>query len=51
MMIDLARLCGRSPLSLSEIAKHEVLQVSHLDQLASKLRKAGLISSRRDAHD
>ncbi|PZS08275.1 MAG: Rrf2 family transcriptional regulator [Chloroflexi bacterium] len=50
MMMDLARLYGRGPLPLSEIAKHEALPVSYLEQLASKLRKAGLISSRHGAH-
>ncbi len=45
MMMDLARHYGKGPESLAEIAKHEALPATYLEQLAAKLRKAGLVTS------
>jgi Rrf2 family transcriptional regulator, cysteine metabolism repressor len=50
MMMDLARHYGEGPESLAEVAKHESLPVTYLEQLAGKLRKAGLVTSRHGAH-
>lgn len=50
MMMDLARHFGHGPESLAEIGKHEALPVAYLEQLAAKLRKAGLVASYQGAH-
>ena len=50
MMMDLARHYGRGPAALSEIARREALPPTYLEQLAGRLRKAGLIASRQGAH-
>lgn len=50
MMMDLARHYGQGPQPLSEIAQHEALPVTYLEQLAGKLRKAGLVISHQGAH-
>jgi Rrf2 family protein len=50
MMVFLARHWGERPVSLSEIAQHELLSVEYLEQLAVALRKAGLIESHRGMH-
>jgi Rrf2 family protein len=50
MMMDLARLYGQGPHPLSEVARHEALPATYLEQLAGKLRKAGLIVSHQGAH-
>lgn len=50
MMMDLARHYGEGPLSLAEVARHEALPVSYLEQLVARLRKAGLVMSRQGAH-
>jgi len=50
MMMDLARHCGEGPQPLSEVARHEALPATYLEQLAGKLRKANLITSRHGAH-
>jgi Rrf2 family cysteine metabolism transcriptional repressor len=50
MMMDLARHYGQGPLSLSEVARHEAMSVTYLEQLAGKLRRAGLVTSRHGAH-
>ncbi len=49
MMMDLARHFGGGPESLAEIAKHEALPVTYLEQLAAKLRRAGLVTSYQGA--
>ncbi|EFC90163.1 MULTISPECIES: RrF2 family transcriptional regulator [Dethiosulfovibrio] len=49
-MIDLARGYGTGrPISISEVAKNQTLSESYLEQLFSKLRKSGLVSSVRGA--
>lgn len=50
MMMDLARHFGAGPQALSEIARHESLPATYLEQLVSKLRKGGLVASRQGAH-
>lgn len=50
MMMDLARQYGRGPQPLSEVAKHEALPATYLEQLVGKLRNAGLVTSRHGAH-
>jgi len=50
MMMDLARHFGRGPESLAEVARHEALPAPFLEQLAGKLRKAGLLTSHHGAH-
>jgi Rrf2 family protein len=49
MMMDLARHFGTGPESLAEIARHEALSATYLEQLAAKLRKAGLVTSYQGA--
>jgi Rrf2 family protein len=49
-MMDLSRHHGHGPLPLSEVARHEALPATYLEQLAGKLRRAGLIVSRQGAH-
>lgn len=50
MMMDLARHFGQGPLPLSEIARHEALPATYLEQLVGKLRKSGLVVSQQGAH-
>jgi len=50
LMMDLARRYGSGPQSLAEVARHEALPVSYLEQLAGKLRKANLVASHQGAH-
>jgi Rrf2 family transcriptional regulator, cysteine metabolism repressor len=50
MMAELARHYGDGPLPLSEIALHEGISAMYLEQLAGKLRKAGLVISHQGAH-
>jgi Rrf2 family cysteine metabolism transcriptional repressor len=50
MMMDLARNHGHGPLPLSEIARHEALSATYLEQLVGRLRKAGLLVSHHGAH-
>lgn len=50
MMMDLARQHGRGPQPLTEIARHESLPAAYLEQLAGKLRRAGLVVSTQGAH-
>lgn len=50
MMMDLARHYGGGPQPLSEVARHESLPATYLEQLAGKLRRAGLITSHHGAH-
>lgn len=48
--MDLARHFGEGPLPLSEVARREGLPGAYLEQLAGKLRKAGLVNSQQGAH-
>lgn len=47
MMMDLARSYGKGPQPLTAVAAHEALPAAYLEQLAAKLRRAGLIVSRQ----
>ena len=44
---DLARHCEGSPVTLSEIAERQQISLSYLEQIFSRLRKAGLVRSIR----
>lgn len=48
-MIDLASQGDEEAVSLSSIAKREKISESYLEQLASSLKKAGLVTSSRGA--
>lgn len=50
MMMDLARAYGKGPQPLAAVASHEALPAAYLEQLAAKLRRAGLIMSRQGTH-
>src|ERR1700734_3153922 len=51
VMVALARRAGEggavNPISLAEIAAHDGLPLAYLEHLVARLRKAGLIDSRR----
>ena len=49
VMVELARRGGDEPVPLAEIAEHEGLPLAYLEHLVARLRKAGLIESRRGA--
>jgi len=49
-MTELAKAYGRGPLSLADIAAAESISVGYLEQLATPLRRAGLIKGTRGAH-
>jgi Rrf2 family protein len=49
VMVDLARRGGVDPVPLAEIAEVEGLPLAYLEHLAARLRRAGLIESRRGA--
>jgi Rrf2 family protein len=50
VMAHLARSGGDSPISLGTIADSEGLPLAYLEHLVQRLRKAGLVESRRGAH-
>jgi len=50
VMVDLARRGGADPVPLAEIAEGEGLPLAYLEHLVARLRRAGLIESRRGAH-
>jgi len=50
VMVELARRGGDRPVALTEIAEHEGLPLAYLEHLVARLRRAGLIESRRGAH-
>lgn len=50
LMVELGRQPGDRPVSLSAVAEGENLPLSYLEHLVAKLRKAGLVESRRGAH-
>src|ERR1700730_389706 len=50
VMVDLARRGGAEPLALAEIAEAEGLPLAYLEHLVARLRRAGLVESRRGAH-
>ena len=47
VMVELARSAGAEPVPLAEIAAKDGLPLAYLEHLAARLRKAGLIDSRR----
>ncbi len=50
VMVELARRAGEEgddPVSLAEIAAHDGLPLAYLEHLVARLRKAGLVDSRR----
>jgi Rrf2 family cysteine metabolism transcriptional repressor len=49
VMVELARRDGERPVSLGEIADGDGLPLAYLEHLAARLRKAGLVESRRGA--
>jgi Rrf2 family transcriptional regulator, cysteine metabolism repressor len=50
VMAHLARRNGAHPISLGSIADSEGLPLAYLEHLVQRLRKAGLVESRRGAH-
>lgn len=46
-MFEIARDYNKGPLSIKEISRRQGMSVSYLEQLLNKLRRAGLIRSRR----
>ncbi|PZS27109.1 MAG: Rrf2 family transcriptional regulator [Pseudonocardiales bacterium] len=49
VMVELARRKDEQPVPLSEIADGDGLPLAYLEHLAARLRKAGLVQSRRGA--
>jgi Rrf2 family cysteine metabolism transcriptional repressor len=47
VMVELARRAGGEPIPLAEIAANDGLPLAYLEHLAARLRKAGLVDSRR----
>ncbi len=50
VMAHLAKHDGERPISLATIADAEGLPLAYLEHLVQRLRKAGLVESRRGAH-
>jgi Rrf2 family cysteine metabolism transcriptional repressor len=50
VMAHLAKHNGERPISLATIADSEGLPLAYLEHLVQRLRKAGLVDSRRGAH-
>src|ERR671915_2512885 len=50
VMAHLAKRNGEQPISLGSIADAEGLPLAYLEHLVQRLRKAGLVESRRGAH-
>src|SRR3954471_5474873 len=49
VLVELARRDGEAPISLAEIAEANGLPLAYLEHLVARLRKAGLVESRRGA--
>ena len=47
VMVELARRAGDEPIPLAEVAAKDGLPLAYLEHLVARLRKAGLVSSRR----
>lgn len=47
VMVQLAHRAGEEPVPLAEIAAHDGLPLAYLEHLVARLRKAGLVDSRR----
>jgi Rrf2 family protein len=50
VLVELARRGSEEPVPLTEIADYEGLPLAYLEHLVARLRRAGLIDSRRGAH-
>ena len=50
MMTEFAKAYGAGPLSIAEVARVEHLPLAYLEQLASQLRRGGLVESTRGVH-
>ena len=50
VMVELARRAGEAPIPLAEIAAKDGLPLAYLEHLVARLRKAGLVDSRRGSH-
>src|SRR3984893_10688111 len=50
VMVELARRAGEEPIPLDEIAQHDGLPLAYLEHVVARLRKAGLVDSRRGSH-
>src|SRR5947209_6284652 len=50
LMTELARAYGSGPLSLTEVARVEMLPLPYLEQLVVPLRRAGLVEGIRGLH-
>ena len=44
---EIARFCGKGPITIKEIAERQGISLSYLEQILHKLGKAGLIESVR----
>src|SRR5947199_1501138 len=49
VLVELASRDGESPVPLAEIAEANLLPLAYLEHLVARLRKAGLVDSRRGA--
>jgi Rrf2 family cysteine metabolism transcriptional repressor len=47
VMVELARRAGGEPIPLAEIAANDGLPLAYLEHLVARLRRAGLVDSRR----
>src|SRR5438045_9726248 len=47
VMVELAKHAGEEPVPLAEIAAKDRLPLAYLEHLVARLRKAGLVDSRR----
>ena len=47
VMVELARRAGEEPVPLAEIASQDGLPLAYLEHLVARLRRAGLVDSRR----
>src|SRR5437764_4564010 len=50
VMVELARRSGDEPIPLAEVAANDGLPLAYLEHLVARLRKAGLVDSRRGSH-
>ena len=47
VMVELARRAGEDPIPLAEIAEHDGMPLAYLEHVVARLRKSGLVDSRR----
>lgn len=50
VLVELARRSGEGPVPLAEIAQTDGLPLAYLEHVVARLRKAGIVESRRGAH-